>query len=98
MQKQSHRMLNSNDWGRFNQALESRLVEIEIPDCVNCRDVHCNHSNHIQDLDDYSDNILAAIDSSTLEIAATKRQNNKKAKIIPSWSDVGKPFAVSANF
>ena len=41
---------------------------------------------------------MAAVDSSTREIAASKRQNKKKAKIVPGWSDVVKPFSESAKF
>ena len=94
----STRMLEGDDWSTFNQRLDCKLNNLVIPKCINCRNVHCRNSKHIQEIDLYAKEILDAIDSSIETVASTKRQNKRKAKIVPGWTDMVKPFSENAKF
>ena len=94
----STRVLEDEDWYNFEQDLDLRLKTLDIPDCIKCRNVHCKDIHHIHEVDVYAKNVLEEIDSAIKMVASTKRQNNYKAKIVPGWSEMVKPFCDEAKF
>ena len=94
----STKTLDDSDWDRFNRNLDQNLTQQSIPKCVECKDVHCTDVNHIEEIDKYAKDVLDAVDQSIKTIAMSKRQNINKAKIVPGWSDVVKPFCDEAKF
>ena len=49
-------------------------------------------------IDDYTREVLKAVDNSIESIAKKKRNNIPEAKVVPGWSDLVKPFADEAKF
>ena len=94
----STKMLEENDWGRFNTELDFKLQNVKVPNCLDCRNVHCRNVQHIHEIDEYVTNILEAIDGSIKFARKTKRNNITKDKIMPGWSDIVKPFRDDAIF
>ena len=94
----STRVLEDEDWANFKQDLDVRLSNLNIPDCIKCRDAHCKNMHHIYEVDVYAKKILDEIDSSIKLVASPKRQNIYKAKIVPGWSELVKPFGDDAKF
>ena len=91
-------MLDDTDWWNFEKEFEIQLKKQKIPDCINCRDVHCQNTRHIQDVDTYIKDVLDAVDLAITSVASTKRQNISSAKVVPGWSDLVKPFCDDAKF
>ena len=74
------------------------MSKLRVPSCVGCRDVHCTDANHVKMIDDYTREVLKAVDNSIESIAKKKRNNIPEAKVVPGWSDLVKPFADEAKF
>ena len=91
------RLTDEYDWKRFRIELEERLKREIVPDCINCRDVHCENESHLVEIDKYVTNILESIDGS-IKKTVEKKTINAKRKTIPGWSDVVKPFREDAMF
>ena len=89
--------MDENDWLVFSEKLDLKLSNTVVPRCIQCTDVHCKDSGHIQEIDQYTKEVLGAIDSSIKSIASAKRQTTR-AKIVPGWSDTVKPFCEEAKF
>ena len=62
---------------------------------MNCRDIHCENTKHIEDIDNYAFSIMKSMDESIKMIAL---KNVKKSKIIPGWNDLVKPYKEEAIF
>jgi hypothetical protein len=86
------------DWLKFNQELDYRLTQLQVPECVACRNVNCKNSEHAKQIDKYTKNVLDTVDLVIEQLASTKRQNHGKAKIVPGWSDLVKPYCDDAKF
>ena len=60
---------------RANIDVASRLTNIEMYDCVNCNDVHCNLHN--EQLEDYCMNVLEAVDSVAVNCLSSSGGSHK---------------------
>ena len=96
--KISTKVLDESDWNCFYQELDHKLMLQTVPNCMDCTDVHCTNKKHILEIDKYTKEVLATVDISIQAVAATKRQNNGKARIVPGWSDLVKPICDEAKF
>ena len=86
------------DWQKFNEELDYRLTKVQVPECIECKDVHCKSVHHRKQIDDYTQDVLDTIDLAIKGVASTKRQNHTAAKVVPGWSDLVKPFCDDAKF
>ena len=84
----------------FKTNLNDKLFQLVIPDSVkSCRDVHCKHLEHQNDLDDYVTNILNHIEVEAKESLPVIGAKSKRKKIPkPGWSEQVKPFRDTAHF
>ena len=94
----STKTLNDNDWSQFTTRLNQDLSQLRVPSCVKCRDVHCKDEMHVKKIDEYTRQVLKAVDNSIESIAKRKRNNIPEAKVVPGWSDLVKPFSDEAKF
>ena len=68
-----------------------------------CRNVHCNDTDHIDNIDDYASNIFLFLDDTSKEALPTTSGGNKKktdaeSKIVPGCTERVKPFKENAKF
>ena len=94
----STKTMDDSDWNWFRELLHQKMVDITVPECLYCKEVHCKDESHILEIDSYTRDVLKAMDDSIKSVAMTKRNNVKEAKIIPGWSDTVKPFCDEAKF
>ena len=85
----------------YKNVLAERLSRIPIPDSVICcRDVHCKDSKHLDDLDQYTLEVLEtvqAVAEESLPVPPTSSSKVGKA-IRPGWIDEVKPYRDKAYF
>ena len=94
----STKMLKDNEWEKFHLNLDLKLRDLNIPECVNCRNVHCKDQKHIQQIDRYTKDVLNDVDHVIEIVASKKRQNCHSNKVVPGWSELVKPFSDDAKF
>ena len=94
----STKALDESDWNQFTTLLDGELSQIAVSKCVHCTNVHCRSSSHIQEIDDYTKNVLGAIDRCIESVAKKQRNNIPKAKVVPGWSELVRPFCDEAKF
>ena len=90
--------LNSSDWEKYVINLEKKLQEVRTPHCADCRNVHCKDVDHIAEIDEYSIDILEAVDLCIKSIANRKKKVGVKSKVVPGWNNDVKPFQEEALF
>ena len=90
--------IDETDWNRFSMQLDEELSQIQVPLCMECKNVHCKEDSHIRRMDDYTKNVLDAVDRSISNVAKKNRSNISKAKVVPGWSEIVSPFADEAKF
>ena len=90
--------IDETDWNRFSMQLDEELSQIQVPLCMECKNVHCKEDSHIRRMDDYTKNVLDAVDRSINNVAKKNRSNISKAKVVPGWSEIVSPFADEAKF
>ena len=78
--------------------LLDNLSQVSVPRCLDCRDVHCSDSCHFLDIDVYTKDIFSAIDRCIENVAKKQRNNIPKAKVVPGWSELVRPFCDQAKF
>ena len=94
----SLKILKDDDWEKFYQNLDMKLKNLNTPDCVNCRNVHCHDPLHKEQIDQYTTVVLKEVDLVIESVASMKRQNNRSQKIIPGWTELVKPYSDDAKF
>ena len=87
-----------DDWQCFAAEVDEKLRKIDVPSCIECRDVHCIDENHRLQMDVYVNDVLKIMDSCVEAISEGKRSNIGRAKVVPGWTDVVKPFKDEALF
>ena len=66
--KPSWKKASKEQKDHFIMSLEDKLLNLSIPDCIlKCRDTHCDTKEHIDDIDEYMNDILNALQSATTE-------------------------------
>ena len=79
--------------------LKDKLDRLHLPThCLNCRDVHCNEPDHMEQLDEMMMHVLKAIE----ELAMTKLSYNqgraRKKRNLPNWKEDVDPVKDTAHF
>ena len=79
--------------------LANKLDQLEVPECVQCRDIHC--TTHMKEVEDYTIAVLESIEGaaqSSLACTGGRRQAGGHGHIVPGWSDYVKPYAEESKF
>ena len=86
----------------YKSLLEERLAMLTTPESViNCGDVHCRDSQHKEDLDKYTIEVLEAVQSvaeESLPVPASSNKDGRKISIRPGWLGEVKPYRDNAYF
>ena len=85
---------DAND--NFRSVLEEHLCNINLPGCINCTDVDCSEHEHRFDIENYTMNVLEAVEKSGHHcLPFTSSSNNGKPRkgILPGWNEYVKPYA-----
>ena len=90
--------LKPSDWTDYTNIVDEKLRTTHIPDCVNCRNIHCKDISHVHDIDEYAMEILKIVDDNIKAIVRKKTNKTTKIKIVPGWNDEVKPFQEDAMF
>ena len=91
---------NEEAKGHFKSTLANQLHEIPEFECFSCQDVLCQASTHREDIEEYTLNILEAMENAGNEClpkSGCGGTANKRPKI-PGWSEHVKPYSVECNF
>ena len=85
---------------KFQSTLKEKLSSLPGPMFTECSDIHC--TNHLADIEEYTINILEAIEESAKGELASKgggAKNKKGSKIsIAGWTEFIKPYADESKF
>ena len=85
----------------YKSLLEDRLARLSVPESVlTCRNVHCQDSNHKNDLDQFTLDVLEtvqAVAEESLPVPASSVNSGRKFSR-PGWSEEVKPYRDSAYF
>ena len=79
--------------------LAKNLDKLSVPECVQCRDVHC--ITHMEELEDYTVSVLESIEAaaqSCLACTGRSKQAGGQPQAVPGWSDYVKPYAEESRF
>ena len=84
----------------YSAELEQRLSQLHIPSSlVECKDVHCRDSSHLEESDQFMTSILHHVETSAMEtLPILKPPNNKTKKNVPGWAENVRPFRENALF
>ena len=99
--KPSWKKASEDEKGFFRETLSSKLSKISIPDTViECQNVQCNHADHRDTIDDYTEAVLEVIDDTAFDCLPVPSDNNSDSKIrrIPGWNEEVKPFKEMSKF
>ena len=81
---------------KYQETLADRLGKVIVPTCIQCTDVHC--IAHTEELEEYTMDILEAVECSAAECLPSTGGGNGKSLIIPGWSEYVKPFCDESKF
>ena len=99
--KPSWKKASEDEKGFFRETLSSKLSKISIPDTViECQNVQCNHADHRDTIDDYTEAVLEVINDTVFDCLPVPSDNNSDSKIrrIPGWNEEVKPFKEMSKF
>ena len=94
----STKALDEEDWNHFTTQLEGELSHVAVPKCADCQNVHCHDDKHKEEVDEYTKNVLGAIDRCIQDVAKKQRNNTQNAKVVPGWTELVQPFCEDAKF
>ena len=84
----------------YSASLTAKLDELEVPECVLCRDIHC--STHMEQMESYTMAVLEAVQEASQECLAStgggKTKQNSHPQAVPGWSAYVKPYADESKF
>ena len=84
----------------FKSNLAYKLNQIREPICLSCSNVYCQCTEHIDSLEEYTLDILEAMETAgmeTLPISKPCKPNSKNRKLI-GWNEHVKPYATESHF
>ena len=84
----------------FYEELTKKLERISIPcHATQCKDVHCDKSDHREELDNFMAEILGVVEQTAEETLSNHGNHNKKQKRrLPDWKDEVDPVKDTAQF
>ena len=83
----------------YSKTVSANLEQISTPDCVQCRDVHCNIHN--DQLEEYTLTVLEAVETAAVECLASSgrgKQGPGHPQVVPGWTDYVRPYSVESKF
>ena len=80
----------------FVNTLAERLDNINIPDCVACRDVHCNQ--HMEQMEEYTIAILETVETAAKDCLHSTGAARATVGQVPGWNQYVKPFSDESKF
>ena len=96
--KPSWNKASDEDKKKYINVLDEKLASIEIPDCVECSDLHC--LDHDDPMEVYSSEVLEAVDTAAQECIplSGKSGGGRGSSCIPGWSEHVKPYQKESLF
>ena len=82
----------------FKLVLGDRLNSIGEPDCNTCRDVHCKDKSHSEHIEEYTMNILEAMENTGKQCLPSSGGNTNNQRRIAGWAEHVKPYAEESKF
>ena len=82
----------------YQDILTDLLSDIPAPACAACKDLRC--TEHINDLEDYTMDILEAVEAAARDSLAVKGgvAVASKKRVTPGWTDFVKPYQTESLF
>ena len=80
----------------FKSELANKLSMLELPNCIQCFDFNCNVHSHSSEIEDYTINVLEAMESASrlcLPSFSTSNKGKPRKGILPGWNEYVKPYA-----
>ena len=83
----------------FKDILSNKLNNLNLPNGHSCNDVHCNSSDHFEDIETYTLQIMEAMEEAGLEsLPSSCSQGPQKRPKISGWNEYVKPYAMESDF
>ena len=83
----------------YKSKLQSLLKNIDLPTSSCCLDASCKDSNHIREIDEYSNKIMESIQAAgNMTLPKSSHSSSQKVKNIPGWNEHIKPFSEENSF
>ena len=86
----------------FKLELENELANLVTPQSVlTCKDVGCKDPSHIEDLDNFTLELLETVQTvaeQKLHMPSAGTNKSKEKKVVPGWSEAVKPYREEAYF
>ena len=83
----------------YTMVLNRKLRQVNLSlGCLDCRDVHCNASEHIIALDDLMSQVLGCIEESAKETLMSNKAKPKGKQMLPNWKEDVDPVKDTAHF
>ena len=82
-------------------SITKRLSNVNIPDSINCKNVHCSLDNHKEELETYSMAVLESLDEAAWECLPTAGGGNgtkKEGNSQYGWNTYVKDYQTEAKF
>ena len=86
--------------GNFTDLLSKSLDQLEVPDCVQCRDINC--SAHTEQIENYTMAVLEAVELASQECLSSsgggQQRRTRQGQVVPGWAEYVKPYAQESKF
>ena len=83
----------------FLNTLANKLEHLDVPDCINCRDVHC--TIHMEQIESYTMDLLETLESAAeecLHCTGGGKTDQVRQNATPGWTEYVKPFSEESKF
>ena len=85
----------------YSANLAAKLDQVDVPDCVKCRDIHC--SIHTDQMEEYTIAVLEAVEAASQECLASSggaggKGRSGQQQVVPGWSEYAEPYAQESKF
>ena len=84
---------------RYKELVTEKLAQIAVPDCVECRDVHC--TGHMEDIENYTMDLLQVVEVSGQECLVSTGGGKGRYSHnhnIAGWTQYVKPYSEEGKF
>ena len=84
----------------FKSTLATKLNDIPEPGCIHCLDIHCQSSQHMDSMEEYTMSIMEALESAGMECLPSSggTQAGGKNTPIPGWKEHVGPYLEESKF
>ena len=99
--KVSWERANKDARSMFKDMLRDKLSSIQTLESSHCSDLFCDNKRHINDLDNYTMEVLKSMEitgANCLSRNKTKQRKNTKSRKLPGWNEYVRPLADESSF